>query len=144
MIKNRSKENGHPRKHRMIPEQEARRQIDAQLSGSGWIVQNREEANRSAGLGVAIREFKLASGHGFADYLLFVDGKAVGALEAKKVGFRLSGAEVQVKKYADGLPNLPSPQALAPKPHVQRHECSGWPFASSGGAAICRTQLDHR
>jgi len=31
--------------------------------------------NLSAGRGVAVREFKLAPGHGFADYLLFVDGK---------------------------------------------------------------------
>ena len=35
----------------------------------------RAEAYRSA---VAVREFKLERGHGFADYLLFLDGKAVG------------------------------------------------------------------
>ena len=38
----------------------------------------------SAAQGVAVREFKMAPGHGFADCLLFVDGKAVGALEAKR------------------------------------------------------------
>lgn len=86
------------------PEQEARERIDTALADAGWIVQNRDEANLSAGQGVAIREFKMASGHGFADYLLFVDGRAVGALVAKKAGFTLSGVEIQAQKYADGLP----------------------------------------
>jgi len=36
-------------------------------------------------------EFKRKSGHGFADYLLLVDGKAVGALEAKPAGHPLLG-----------------------------------------------------
>jgi type I restriction enzyme R subunit len=44
--------------------------------------------NLSATRGVAVREFPLAPGHGFADYLLFVDGKAVGVLEAKPQGTR--------------------------------------------------------
>ncbi|HYC90465.1 MAG TPA: type I restriction-modification enzyme R subunit C-terminal domain-containing protein [Thermoanaerobaculia bacterium] len=60
--------------------------------------------NLAAGRGVAVREFKMASGHGFADYLLFVDGKAVGALEAKPVGYPLINVELQVDKYAHGLP----------------------------------------
>jgi type I restriction enzyme R subunit len=60
--------------------------------------------NLSAGRGVAVREFKLATGHGFADYLLFVDGKAVGVLEAKPEGHTLSGVEVQTEKYSSGLP----------------------------------------
>src|SRR5437870_854794 len=42
--------------------------------------------NLSAGRGVAVREFKLTTGHGFADYLLFVDGKAVG--DTKPSSFR--------------------------------------------------------
>ena len=46
----------------------------------------------------------MASGHGFADYLLFVDGRPVGALEAKKVGHTLTGVEVQARNYAEGLP----------------------------------------
>jgi len=36
--------------------------------------------NLSTGRGVADREFKLTTGHGFADYLLFVDGKAADVL----------------------------------------------------------------
>ncbi len=68
------------------PELKARAQIDAALGAAGWIVQDREAMNLSAGRGVAVREFKLTSGHGFADYLLFVAGKAVGVLEAKPEG----------------------------------------------------------
>jgi type I restriction enzyme, R subunit len=40
----------------------------------------------SAGRGVAVRELKLTPGHGYVDYMLFVDGKAVGVLEAKPGG----------------------------------------------------------
>ncbi len=84
------------------PETRARETIDAALAASGWIVQDRAGMNLSAGLGVAVREFPLASGE--ADYLLFVNGKAVGALEAKKVGHTLKGVEVQSGKYSGGLP----------------------------------------
>ncbi len=58
------------------PEQEARARIDALLQSAGWSVQDVSEANIHAARGVAIREFPLKSGHGFADYLLYVDGKA--------------------------------------------------------------------
>ena len=86
------------------PETAARKRIDAGLAEAGWVVQDRAEMNLAAGRGVAVREFKLASGHGFADYLLFVDGKAAGVLEAKPEGHTLSGVEVQAEKYATGLP----------------------------------------
>jgi type I restriction enzyme, R subunit len=39
--------------------------------------------NLAAGTGVAIREFRMAPGHGFADYLLFVNGKVVGVRPAR-------------------------------------------------------------
>ncbi|MGH7575154.1 MAG: type I restriction-modification enzyme R subunit C-terminal domain-containing protein [Longimicrobiales bacterium] len=86
------------------PEQKARQQIDVALEAAGWIVQDRASMNLAAGPGVAVREFKMAPGHGFADYLLFVDGKAVGALEAKPSGYRLINVELQAGKYAAGLP----------------------------------------
>jgi len=92
------------------PEQKAREHIDVTLRQAGWVVQDRDEMNLSAGQGVAVREFKLKPGHGFADYLLFVGAKAVGVLEAKHVGFPLSGVEPQAQKYATGLPeNLNAP-----------------------------------
>jgi type I restriction enzyme R subunit len=54
------------------PEERARRNIDAALVASGWAVQDRAELNLSAGRGVAVREFPLVGGLGYADYLLFV------------------------------------------------------------------------
>jgi type I restriction enzyme R subunit len=44
-----------------------------------------------------------------ADYLLYVDGKAAGVIEAKKKGATLRGVEVQSAKHAEGLPaSLPA------------------------------------
>lgn len=99
------------------PEQLAREQIDAALSEAGWVVQDRDDLNLTAGRGVAVREFVMASGHGFADYLLFVDGHAIGALEAKPAGHTLSGVEGQASKYSLGLPaDLDAP--LRPLPFL--------------------------
>jgi type I restriction enzyme R subunit len=90
----------------MMPEQKARQQIDAQHLQSGWVVQDCADLDISAGLGVAVREFPLKSG--FADYLLYVDGRVAGVVEAKPEGHTLAGVETQSAKYQDGLPaNLP-------------------------------------
>jgi hypothetical protein len=67
------------------PEDKARKTIDDLLSKAGWTVQDRDMANLSAARGVAIREFPLKSGYGFADYLLYVDGAPAGVVEAKLV-----------------------------------------------------------
>ena len=87
------------------PEQRAREEIDRLLSQAGWVIQSRSETNLQAARGVAIREFPLKSGHGEADYLLFVDGKASGAIEAKPAGTTLTGVERQTEKYSKGLPD---------------------------------------
>ena len=87
-----------------LPEQQARVEIDKALDAAGWVIQDRAELNLSAGPSVALREFKMADGHGFADYMLFVDGQAVGVLEAKPAGYPLIGVELQADKYATGLP----------------------------------------
>lgn len=88
----------------LTPEQRARLRIDADLVESGWVVQSLEDANLSASLGVAVREVTMRSGHGRVDYLLFVDGKPVGVLEAKPEGHSLSGVEPQTRIYSKGLP----------------------------------------
>ena len=88
----------------LTPEQQARQAIDESLIMAGWLVQDRAEANLHAGRGVAIREFMLEKGRGFADYLLFVDGSAVGVLEAKKAGEPLRAHERQAARYSEGLP----------------------------------------
>ena len=64
------------------PEQIARKMIDALLESAGWVIQNKDEFNRNASLGVAVREFLLPAGP--CDYLIFVAGKAAGVIEAKK------------------------------------------------------------
>jgi type I restriction enzyme R subunit len=88
----------------MTPEQKARVSIDALLVAAGWHVCNVADANIHAATGVAIREFPLNSGFGFADYLLYVNGKACGVIEAKKEGATLTGVELQSSRYAQGLP----------------------------------------
>ena len=66
------------------PEQQARGNIDVLLKAAGWHVCDASAANIHAARGIAIREFPLKTGHGFADYLLYMDGKAAGVIEAKK------------------------------------------------------------
>ena len=46
----------------------------------------------------------MAAGHGRADYLLYVDKRVVGVIEAKPDGTTLSGVEWQSAMYAEGLP----------------------------------------
>jgi type I restriction enzyme R subunit len=89
------------------PEAAARRDIDAMLVASGWTIQNRKAMDVWASRGVAVREFALTTGE--VDYLLFVDQKPVGGLEAKKAGHTLSGVETQSEKYAAGLPKSLKP-----------------------------------
>jgi type I restriction enzyme R subunit len=97
------------------PEQQARREIDQLLIAAGWLVQDRRQTNIAAGRGIAIREFPLKTGHGFADYMLYVDGAAVGVVEAKKQGVPLTGVELQSAKYTTGLPDhLPAPRRPLP------------------------------
>jgi type I restriction enzyme, R subunit len=87
------------------PEALARLQIDAALARAGWSVQDAATANLRAACGVAVREFPLKSGHGEADYLLFANAKAVGVVEAKKLGETLTGVEIQSARYGAGLPD---------------------------------------
>ena len=90
------------------PEQRARANIDRLLELAGWAVQDLAAINVHATRGVAVREFPLRSGHGTADYLLYVDGRAAGVVEAKPEGYTLTGVEAQSAKYGAGLPdNLP-------------------------------------
>src|SRR5260221_10378693 len=86
------------------PEQKARRLIDAKLTEAGWLVQHRTEIDLTPGRGIAVREFNMKSGFGFAHYLLYVDRKAAGAAEAKPEG-PFTRVEQQSAKYAAGLPD---------------------------------------
>jgi type I restriction enzyme, R subunit len=77
----------------MTPEEEARQEIDRLLQAAGWQVQDYKNLNLGASPGVAVREFPLEPGR--SDYLLFVDRKAIGAIEAKPEGTILTGVEGQ-------------------------------------------------
>jgi len=85
-------------------EGEARRRIDTLLVAAGWQICDASAADIHAARAVAIREFPLERGHGFADYLLYIDGRAAGVIEAKKQGATLTGVEIQSARYAQGLP----------------------------------------
>ena len=87
----------------MKPEDKVREKIDDILKQVGFVIQDREEFNRNASLGVAVREFVM-SDESKADYLLFIGGKACGVIEAKKEGISLSGIELQAKHYASHIP----------------------------------------
>jgi len=113
------------------PEQKARREIDANLTAAGWIVQSLKELDLTAGRGVAVREFQMKSGFGFADYLLYLDRKAIGAVEAKAEG-TLTGVEAQTAKYAAGLPNN-LPAHIRPLPFL---------FESNGDVTYFTNGLD--
>ncbi|MEF1220797.1 hypothetical protein REH76_24020, partial [Photobacterium damselae] len=80
------------------PEAQARLLIDEKLTLAGWKVQTWPAANLGEGLGVAIREYPTDSGP--ADYILFVNRKAVGVIEAKKDDSILSQVEDQTLRYA--------------------------------------------
>lgn len=89
---------------RLAAEQRSRAIIDSQLTAAGWVVQDKKNLNLFAAQGVACREATMATGHGRADYLLYVDKKVVGVIEAKPSGTALSGVEWQSAMYATGLP----------------------------------------
>lgn len=106
----------------LTAEARARVAIDRQLEACGWVVQGRSAMNLYAGQGVAVREFIMAAGHGRADYLLFVDQLAVGAVEAKPSGTPLAGVEPQSVKYSTGLP-ADLPALVSPLPFL--YEATG-------------------
>ena len=82
------------------PEQIARDKIDHMLIEAGWLVQSKNEVNLSAGIGIALRETNTESGS--ADYILFVNTKAVGVIEAKAedLGYKLLQVEEQSVRYS--------------------------------------------
>ncbi|MCQ1534506.1 DEAD/DEAH box helicase [Methanosarcina sp. KYL-1] len=82
------------------PEQKARNDIDKKLNDSGWIVQEKTKIDWSASRGIAVKEYLTDVGP--ADYVLFVDKKPVGIIEAKRdeEGHRLTVVEDQSSEYA--------------------------------------------
>jgi len=96
-----------------FPEQEARDTIDKQLNASGWAVQDKDKIDWNESIGIAIREYQTDVGP--TDYVLFVERRPVGIIEAKKEeeGHKLISHEPQSEFYAKGklkyLDNDPLP-----------------------------------
>jgi type I site-specific restriction endonuclease len=70
------------------------------------VVQEVAALNIHAPRGVAVREFPLGSVYGFADYLLYVDQRVVGVVEAKMAGTPLTGrseADAAVPRARDSV-----------------------------------------
>ena len=82
-------------------EQIARDEIDRQLVACGWLIQDKDQINLSAGVGVAVRYITTQEGKE-TDYTLFVNGKPVGIIEAKRpeLGEKLTTVEDQSFGYA--------------------------------------------
>ena len=100
----------------MTPEDRARENIDRQLAAAGWAVQDMRDLNLYASRGVAVREFRLVSGP--VDYLLLVDRRAVGVIEAKREGTTLTEVEPQATRYGEGLQGVPAPVNPLPFQYV--------------------------
>lgn len=84
----------------MTPEEQARQHIDERLTQAGWVLQDLRQVNPFASLGVAVREYPTSTGP--VDYALFVEGKPVGVIEAKKddLGESITVVEGQSGRYA--------------------------------------------
>lgn len=85
----------------MTPEEQARVVIDEKLEQSGWTIQDMRQLNLTASLGIAVREFPTSTGP--VDYALFIEGRPVGVVEAKKseAGENITVVESQSARYAN-------------------------------------------
>ncbi len=74
--------------------------IDPLLQKAGWKIFDINEYNPSQNNPSAIREFPTATGP--ADYVLFIDGIAIGVIEAKSIdkGSSLISSETQAERYS--------------------------------------------
>jgi predicted type IV restriction endonuclease len=105
------------------PEAQARIEIDRQLETAGWTIQDQQQMDIFNHRAVAVREFSPTTG--FADYLLIVDKKAIGVVEAKPVwrdgGYyadkELVAIATEVASIVGDVANLPA--------HEQRYRKAG-------------------
>lgn len=90
----------------MTPEEKARVKIDRMFEEAGWQVISRDEYTPNL-TAAAIKEGLLK--HNLeADYFLFINGKAVGVLEAKRAEIDVDCDEVkgQAEKYVNNVPSI--------------------------------------
>ena len=82
----------------MTPEAKTRLQVDKKLELAGWIIQDYKSINLGVSFGFVVRECPTNSGP--ADYIIFVNRKAVGVIEAKPDNSILTFVEDQTERYA--------------------------------------------
>jgi type I restriction enzyme R subunit len=87
----------------LTPEERARVLIDEQLTRAGWVVQDRKDIDLVNHVGVAVRETLLKNVAGRADYLLYLNRKIIGVIEAKPSGVTLTEVQWQSHRYSKGL-----------------------------------------
>lgn len=85
----------------MLPEEKARVKIDKQLRNAGWDIVSRNEYLPNST--TAVKE-ALMVGNTESDYLLFIDGKAIAVVEAKREENPLGD---EVKKQAENYATSP-------------------------------------
>jgi type I restriction enzyme R subunit len=116
-----------------LNEIQVRHRIDELLTLAGWLVSDGGgRQNLHTKRGVAVREVTTAAGR--ADYLLYVDTRLVGVIEAKREGADLSAAEDQADRYATGLTATQELQAW--------HFPLPYRYVSDGGVVRFRDDLD--
>ena len=88
----------------LLPEQKAREIIDRMLNDAGWTVVSRNERTDRINA-MAVKE-ELLQGNLEADYYLYLDGKAIGVLEAKRAENPLGvDVEDQAINYTKQIPS---------------------------------------
>ncbi len=88
----------------MTPEGKAREIINRMLNEAGWEIVDRN--NYSPGISAVAIEEGLLKGNLEADYLLFLNGKAIGVLEAKREECGLANIVMeQAERYVRKLPS---------------------------------------
>ena len=116
-----------------LGEAQVRQQLDRMLDDAGWSVQDSGVSQDLwAARGVAVREVTTKVGR--ADYLLYVDRRLVGVIEAKREGADLTAAEQQADEYAAGL--------TASQRRVAWRLELPFRYATDGGATRFRNTLD--
>ncbi len=96
----------------LTPEERARVLIDEQLKQAGWVVQDREAIDLVNHVGVAVREVIMEKWAGRADYVLYLNRKMVGVIEAKPQGTTLMAVQWQSHRYSKGLTETQSKSAV--------------------------------
>lgn len=86
----------------LLPEEKARKKIDMLLKKAGWSIVPRDQY--SPGVSAVAIEEGILKGNLEADYLLFLEGKTIGVLEAKKESVSLDDVVAnQAENYTHKL-----------------------------------------